>query len=78
MNPTFSVGLPVYYVPRYDARLAKYVPVTRIHRSLKPLLLTLGEQLVIAPNLARNGKLAQDRGGSYWISKEAFEASSRE
>ena len=74
MKEEFSVGSPVYYVPECDAALAQYVPVTRVHSSLKRPLLTLGKQLVIAPKLKQNGMLARDKGGSYWISKEAFEA----
>jgi len=74
MKDEFSVGSPVYYVPECDTALAQYVPVTRVHSSLKRPLLTLGKQLVIAPKLNRNGLLARDKGGSYWISKEAFEA----
>ena len=70
----FSVGSPVYYVPECDRALAQYVPVTHVHTSLRRPLLTLGNQLVIVPRLKRNGMLARDKGGSYWISKEAFEA----
>lgn len=73
MKEEFSVGSPVYYVPKCDAALAQYVPVTRIHSSLKRPLLTLGKELVIAPKLKGNGMLARDKCGSYWISKEAFE-----
>jgi hypothetical protein len=75
MKEEFSVGSPVYYVPKCDSALAQYVPVTRVHSSLKRPLLTLGKQLVIAPEHTRNGMLARDKGGSYWVSKEAFEAS---
>jgi len=50
------------------------VPVTRVHSSLKQPLLTLGRQLVIAPKLTTDGMLARDKGGSFWISREAFEA----
>jgi hypothetical protein len=71
----FSLGSRVYYVPECDTALAQYVAVTRIHARLKQPLLTLGCQLVIAPKLRRNGMLARDKGGSYWVSKEAFEAS---
>ena len=74
MIEEFGVGAPVYYVPECDSALAQYVPVTRVHPFPKRPLLTLGKQLVIAPKLRRNGMLARDKGGSYWISKEAFEA----
>jgi hypothetical protein len=74
MKEEFGVGAPVYYVPECDRALAQYVPVTSVHSSLKRPLLTLGRQLVITPKLRRNGMLARDRGGSYWVSKEAFEA----
>ena len=77
MIEEFGVGSPVYYVPECDSALAQYVPVTRVHSSLRRPLLTLGKQLVIAPKLKRNGMLARDKGGSYWISKEAFEAQPR-
>jgi hypothetical protein len=75
MNKDIGVGSRIYYVPECDKALAQYVAVTRIHASLKQPLITLGKELVIAPKLKRNGMLARDRGGSYWISKEAFEAS---
>jgi hypothetical protein len=74
MNVRFSLGLPIYYVPRCDHRLARYVPVTCVHWALSQPLLTLGDQLVIAPKLTQSGRVAQDKGGSFWISKEAFEA----
>jgi hypothetical protein len=74
MKEEFCVGAPVYYVPKCGKELAQYVPVTRVHSSLKQPLLTLGGQLVIAPKLTPDGMLARDKGGSFWISKEAFEA----
>ena len=77
MIEEFSVGSPVYYVPECNSALAQYVPVTRVHFSLRRPLLTLGKQLVIAPKLKQNGMLARDKSGSYWISKEAFEAQPR-
>jgi hypothetical protein len=73
MKDEFCVGSPVYYVPECGKEPAQYVPVTRVHSSLKPPLLTLGRQLVIAPKLTPDGMLARDKGGSFWISKEAFE-----
>jgi hypothetical protein len=77
METEFNVGSRVYYVPEYDRGRAQYVAVTRIHTSLKLPLLTLGSQLVITPKLTRDGMLARDKCGSYWVSKEAFEASRR-
>ncbi|MGO9547392.1 MAG: hypothetical protein ACLPPF_21685 [Rhodomicrobium sp.] len=76
MEERFSLGLPIYYVPKHDSRLARYVRVTHVHSKLPRPLLTLGEQLVIAPKLSRSGRVAQDKCGSFWISKEAFEAQS--
>lgn len=73
MKAGFSLGSSVYYVPRCDRGLAKYVQVTRVHFSLKQPLLTLGNQLVIAPKLTPRGMLARDKAGTFWISKEAFE-----
>ncbi len=75
MKTEFSLGSPIYYVPKYDRGLAGYVPVTRVHSALRRPLLTLGNQLVIAPKLTQTGMLARDNGGSFWISKEAFEGS---
>jgi hypothetical protein len=75
MKADFSVGCRVYYVPEYDKARARYVAVTRIHNGLRRPLLTLGRQLVITPDLKGNGMLARDKGGSYWVSREAFEAS---
>jgi hypothetical protein len=77
MTEEFCVGSPIYYVPECNSALAQYVPVTRVHFSLRRPLLTLGKQLVIAPKLKQNGMLARDKSGSYWISKEAFEAQPR-
>ncbi len=71
----FRVGSPIYYVPECDKSLAQYVPVTHVHTSLRRPLLTLGKQLVIELKPKANGMLARDKGGSYWVSKEAFEAS---
>ncbi len=75
MKSEFSLGSSIYYVPKCDSGLASYVPVTRVHSALKPPLLTLGNQLVIAPKLTQAGMVARDKGGSFWISKEAFEGS---
>jgi len=75
MKTEFSLGSPIYYVPKYDTGLASYIPVTRVHFALRRPLLTLGNQLVIAPELTPAGMVASDKGGSFWISKEAFEAS---
>jgi hypothetical protein len=75
MKENISLGSRIYYVPECDKALAQYVAVTRVHTTLSRPLLTLGKELVITPKLKQNGMLARDRGGSYWISKEAFEAS---
>ena len=75
MRETICLGSRIYYVPECDRSLAQYLPVTHVHSSLKPQLVTLGRQLVIAPKPKGNGMLARDNAGSYWISKEAFEAS---
>ena len=75
MNTEFTLGSDLYFVPRWDAGLASYVRVTRIHSALKRPLLTLGNQLVIAPQLQASGMVARDKAGSFWISKEAFESS---
>jgi hypothetical protein len=69
-----SLGAQVYYVPRYDERLARYLPVTRVHFSLVKPLVTLGHQLVIAPRPSADGTVARDKIGDYWISKDAYEA----
>ena len=55
MRHNLRLGSQVYYVPRFDERLARYVPVTRLHLSLAPPLVTLDHQLVIAPGLRRTG-----------------------
>jgi hypothetical protein len=75
MNTEFRLGSALYFVPRWHADLASYVRVTRIHSALKRPLLTLGNQLVIAPKLDASGMVARDKAGSFWISKEAFESS---
>jgi hypothetical protein len=74
MKDEFCVGTRVYFVPKCGKSPAQYVPVTRVHSSLKQPLLTLGGQLVIAPALTPDGQLARDKAGSFWITKEAFEA----
>jgi len=75
MKTEFNLGSPIYYVPKCDSGRASYILVTRVHSALKRPLLTLGNQLVIAPKLYQTGMLARDNCGSFWISKEAFEAS---
>lgn len=74
MQYQVSLGAQVYYVPRYDERLARYLPVTRVHFSLVKPLVTLGHQLVIAPKPAADGSVARDKIGDYWISKDAYDA----
>jgi hypothetical protein len=71
-----QVGLdtPIYYVPKYDERLAQYFPVTRLHPSVVPPLVTVGGDLVIAPKPSADGKIARDALGGFWISKDAYEA----
>ncbi len=75
MKTEFSLGSPIYYFPKRDTGLASYVLVTRVHSVLKRPLLALGNQLVIAPKLTPVGIAASDKGASFWISKEVFEAS---
>jgi hypothetical protein len=74
MRHDLRLGSQVYYVPRFDERRARYVPVTRLHLSLAPPLVTLGHQLVIAPEPAADGSVARDNVGDYWVSKDAYEA----
>ncbi len=64
----------IYYVPQYDERLARYFRVTRLHLSVVPPLITLGSDVVIAPKPSSDGKIAGDKLGGYWISKDAYEA----
>jgi hypothetical protein len=75
MRHTFRFGAKIYYVPKFDDRLARYVPITSLRLALKPPILILEHHLVISPKLGKNGNIARDRVGSYWISKEAYEAS---
>ena len=74
MRHTFKLGTKIYYVPKNDLRLARYVPVTRLRLSSKPPLIVLGYHLVISPTPKKNGKLARTSVGSYWQSREAYEA----
>ncbi len=74
MQPQVRLGAQIYYVPKFDAALARYVPVTRLHFSLNPPLVTLGHHLVIEARPSLDGTLGRDRVGTYWISKEAYEA----
>jgi hypothetical protein len=74
MENRYRYGQYVYYVPKYDQRLARYVPITRLHLSLNPPMVVLAHHLVIAPRLDKRGNVASDRVGTYWISKEAYEA----
>ncbi len=74
MRHNVRLGSKIYYVPRSDERRARYVPVTRLHLSLAYPLVTLGQDLVIAPNPAEDGSVARDGVGHYWISKDAYEA----
>ena len=61
-------------MPKFDVRLSRYVPITCLRLVLNPPLIVLGNHLVISPNLRSNGMLARNRVGSFWISKEAYEA----
>jgi hypothetical protein len=74
MQHTFRFGDEIYYVPKFDARLARYIPITRLRLTLTPPLLILGHHLVISPKPSKNGNIAYDNVGSYWLSKEAYEA----
>lgn len=74
MQYNVKLGSQIYYVPRFDERRARYVPVTRLHLSLAHPLLTLGQGLVIKPKPAADGIVARDTVGDYWISKDAYEA----
>jgi hypothetical protein len=73
MQHQVRLGTQIYYVPNFDERLAHYVPITRLHLSLAPPLVTLGRHLVIAPKPSPDGSVARDRVGGYWISKAAYE-----
>ena len=74
MENRYRYGQRVYYVPKYDQRLARYVPITRLHLSLNPPMVVLAYHISIAPRLDKWGNVARDRVGTYWISKEAYEA----
>jgi hypothetical protein len=74
MQHQVRLGTPIYYVPDYDERLARYFPVTRLHLSLLPPLVTVGHCLVMAPKPSPDGNIARDKIGGYWISKDAYEA----
>ncbi len=74
MQHQVRLGEEIYYVPKYDERLARYFPVTRLHLSLVPPLLTVGRDLVISPRPYADGAIARDKIGGFWISKDAYEA----
>jgi hypothetical protein len=74
MPEEFKYGDRIYYVPRLDKRLTRYLPVTAVRMSLVPPLLILGHTIVIRPRQKQNGIVATDRIGSFWISKEAYKA----
>lgn len=73
MYKQFKLGDELYYVPKRGKQLARYVRVTRIHGSLSRPFLTLGDHIVIAPRVNKNGNVAKDHIGGFWLSKEAFE-----
>jgi hypothetical protein len=63
-------GAEVYYVPASNAEVGRYVPVWNLDRDL-----ISGDGLpVYALKVSREGRIAQGRHGSYWISQEAYEA----
>ena len=74
MSVEYSYGCQIYHVPKFDARLARYLPVTRVRLSSKPPIVVLGHHIVISPERKANGSVARDRVGSFWVSKEAYEA----
>jgi hypothetical protein len=74
MRDQVRLGEQIYYVPNYDERLARYFPVTRLHLSLVPPLVTVGSDLVIAPKPRPDGTIARDKIGGFWISKDSYEA----
>ncbi len=74
MSAEFSYGDRIYYVPKFDTRLARYLPVTCVRLSSKPPILVLGHHIVISPERRASGSVARDRVGSFWVSKEAYEA----
>ena len=74
MQRQFSLGKPIYYVSKSHPSHSGYIPVTRVHSALNPLLLTLGNEIVISPMVRKNGNIAYDNLASYWVSKEAFES----
>lgn len=73
MSYRFKYGERLYYVPKFDSRLARHVMITQLHLSQVPPLLVLGHHIRISPREQKNGKVAQTRIGSFWISKEAYE-----
>jgi hypothetical protein len=70
----FRPGGRIFYVPETEPRLARYVEITRIQALDRFPLLVLGEHIVITPSKIAGGKVAQDQVGSFWLSKEAYEA----
>jgi hypothetical protein len=74
MHTQFRLGEKLYYVPKHDSPRGAYLTVTRLHLSLTPPLITLEGELVISPKVSKSGIVAEDRLGSCWVSKEAFEA----
>ncbi len=74
MSEELKFGGRIYYVPRYDSRLARYILITRVRLSHPPPIVVLGEHVVISPNKKKNGNVAKTKIGSFWVSKEAYEA----
>jgi len=74
MRSEFNFGDRIYYVPKFDKGRTRYLPVTAVRLSLVPPLLILGENIVIHPQKKKNGNIARDSIGSFWMSKEAYDA----
>jgi hypothetical protein len=74
MSDQFRYNQRIYYVPRFDKRLARHVPITQLRLSQEPPLLVLGHHIRISPRPQTNGRIAETGAGSFWISKDAYEA----
>ncbi len=74
MRNDFNPGDRIYYIPKFDKGSTRYLPVTAVRFSLVPPLLIFGENIVIQPKKKKNGNIAKDSIGSFWVSKEAYEA----
>jgi hypothetical protein len=74
MRYEFKYNQKIYYVPEFDKRLARHIPITQLRLSQVPPLLELGCQVRLSPRSQANGKVGQTGAGTFWISKEAYEA----